>query len=274
MKTFFPTTELLAFNGIISAQTPHRTNTMSRSLVKRLATRPRLTQRAPAASFQLTRPISSTAVRCDQDKTPTQPDTEAPAKRTGHTESLLESIYGKSKITSAESSPAANAMNNLSQSAIFQALNTSRIDTSSISGNSTASESYSAPIVRDDDLEPYHFHVFAHKHNTHVTVTKPNREPIISMSCGNIGFKKSRRKGFDPGYSITKYVIERLTHNGWPLKMRRVELVLRGFGGGRDGAIKVLMSPEGKIIRDKIVRVADSTRIKFGGTRSPKARRL
>src|SRR5438552_458944 len=41
-----------------------------------------------------------------------------------------------------------------------------------------------------DASEPYHFHVYAHKHNTHVTVTKPNRQSIISVSCGNLGFSK------------------------------------------------------------------------------------
>lgn len=38
--------------------------------------------------------------------------------------------------------------------------------------------------------------------------------------------------------------------------------------------MKVLLSPEGKILRDKIVRIADSTRVKFGGTRSQRKRRL
>lgn len=94
------------------------------------------------------------------------------------------------------------------------------------------------------------------------------------MSCGNIGYKKSRRGTFDSAYSLTKYVLERLVHTGWPPKIHRLELVMRGFGQGRDAAMKVLMSPEGKILRDKIVRVADSTRIKFGGTRSKAPRRL
>ena len=126
---------------------------------------------------------------------------------------------------------------------------------------------------KDDDMEPFHLHIFSHKHNTHVTCTKPSREPIISMSTGQIGFKKSRRAGFDSAYSLTKYVFERLLHTGWPAKINRLELVLRGFGGGREAALKVLMSPEGKILREKIVRVSDSTRVKFGGTRSPALKR-
>lgn len=161
------------------------------------------------------------------------------------------------------------SMADLSQNMVLEALNRSNIDTSALSGKSTQ-----AVEPAEDELEPYHFHIYSHKHNTHITCTKPNREPIISMSCGNIGYRKSRRGTFDSAYSLTKYVLERLIHTGWPMKMRRMELVLRGFGQGREAAVKVLMSPEGKMFRDKIVRVADSTRIKFAGTRSEKPRRL
>jgi small subunit ribosomal protein S11 len=161
-------------------------------------------------------------------------------------------------------------MANLSQSLVFKTLDKSNIDTSALSTRNTGRQIQ----AKEDDIEPYHFHIYSSKHNTHITCTKPNRDPIISLSAGNIGFRKSRRGTFDSAYSLTKYVLERLIHTGWPMKMNRLEVVLRGFGQGREAALKVLMSPEGKILRDKIVRVADSTRIKFGGTRSEKPRRL
>ena len=160
-------------------------------------------------------------------------------------------------------------MASLSQSLVFKTLNKSNIDMSALSGSGGRTVE-----AKEDDLEPFHFHIISHKHNTHITCTRPNREPIISMSCGNIGFRKSRRGTFDSAYSLTKYVLERLIHAGWPMKMSRLEVVLRGFGQGREAALKVLMSPEGKVLRDKIVRVADSTRVKFAGTRSEKPRRL
>ncbi|TIC94084.1 putative 37S ribosomal protein S18, mitochondrial [Colletotrichum higginsianum] len=127
---------------------------------------------------------------------------------------------------------------------------------------------------QEDLLEPYHMHVYSHKHNTHVTVTKPDRGAIISLSTGNIGFKKSRRKGYDAAYQLTAYVLEKLNYAGWHKKVNKLELVLRGFGVGRDAAVKVLMAPEGKFWRNKIVRVSDSTRLKFGGTRSKNPRRV
>lgn len=162
-------------------------------------------------------------------------------------------------------------MATLSQSLASQAFNKSSVDTSALTGKVDVGKGSAAST---DVLEPFHFHVYAHKHNTHVTCTKPDRKAIVSLSCGNLGYRNARRGTFDAAYSLTKYVLERLIHTGWPPKIKRLEVVLRGFGKGREAAIKVLMSPEGKLLREKIVRVADATRIKYAGTRSRKPRRL
>ena len=122
--------------------------------------------------------------------------------------------------------------------------------------------------------EPFHFHIYSHKHNTHVTVTKPNRGAILSMSTGNIGFRKSKRGSYDAAYQLTAYVMDKLNQGGWHKIIRRMEVVLRGFGSGREAATKVLLGAEGKMIRHTIVKVSDATRLKFGGTRSPNPRRL
>lgn len=245
-------------------------DTMSQPLRSCFAARPlaRISHNIVARNgVQSARFLSQTSARWEDSKDgkPDSPKTVPPKPRT---ESLLESIWGTSLGSSGRSTQP-DSMASLSQSMVFQALNKSNIDTSVLSGAPSQ-----ATQKKEDELEPYHFHIYAHKHNTHITCTKPNREPIISMSCGNIGFRKSRRGTFDSAYSLTKYVLERLIHTGWPMKIQRLELVLRGFGQGREAAVKVLMSPEGKVLRDKIVRVADSTRIKFAGTRSEKPRRL
>lgn len=125
-----------------------------------------------------------------------------------------------------------------------------------------------------EESEPYHFHIFSHRHNTHITVTKPSRDAIISLSCGNIGFKKGRRKQYDAAYQLTVYVLERLYDEGWDRKIDRMEVIMRGFGAGREAASKVLLGTEGSRLKDKIVRVADATRIKFGGTKSKNPRRV
>ncbi|KAI0899501.1 translational machinery component [Annulohypoxylon nitens] len=122
--------------------------------------------------------------------------------------------------------------------------------------------------------EPFHFHIYSHKHNSHITVTKPNRQAIISMSTGNIGFRKSKRHTYDAAYQLTSYVIDKLHQGNWHNTITSMEVVLRGFGAGREAATKVLLGTEGRMLRSKIVMVSDSTRLKFGGTRSPKTRRL
>lgn len=53
-----------------------------------------------------------------------------------------------------------------------------------------------------------------------------------------------------------------------------LEVVLRDFGPGREALTKVLLGSEGRLLRGRVVRVADATRVKFGGTRSEKRRRL
>ncbi|KAK3309576.1 uncharacterized protein B0T15DRAFT_515856 [Chaetomium strumarium] len=131
------------------------------------------------------------------------------------------------------------------------------------------------PIEEEEDShEPYHFHIYSHKHNTHITLTKPNRDAILSLSCGNIGFKKSGRKHYDSAYQLGAYFIDKMHQKGLVKKINKLEVVLRGFGAGREAVVKVLMGNEGKLLRGKIVRVSDSTRLKFGGTRSKRKRRL
>ncbi|KAJ9156992.1 Translational machinery component [Coniochaeta hoffmannii] len=129
-------------------------------------------------------------------------------------------------------------------------------------------------LDNETDSQPYHFHIYAHKHNTHVTVTKPNRDAIISVSCGNLGFKKSNRKHYDSAYQLGAYAIDKLHQGGWHKKIKSLEVVLRGYGPGREAVTKILLGSQGKLLRNSIIRVADATRLKFGGTRSRKMRRL
>lgn len=66
----------------------------------------------------------------------------------------------------------------------------------------------------------------------------------------------------------------RIQQEGLLHKIHAIELILRDFGPGREAFYKILLGLEGKLIRDRVVRVMDATRLKFGGTRSKKPRRL
>lgn len=162
------------------------------------------------------------------------------------------------------------------QVASGRAVNDTRaVDTSMLrSGDGLDALSAGADKPDDQGGEPYHFHIYSHKHNTHVSVTKPNRDAIVSLSCGNLGFRKSQRKHYDAAYQLGAYVIDKLQQQGWHKKIGSLEMVLRGFGPGREAITKVILGNEGKLLRDKIVKVSDATRLKFGGTRSKKPRRL
>jgi small subunit ribosomal protein S11 len=122
--------------------------------------------------------------------------------------------------------------------------------------------------------DSHHLHVYATKHNTHLTLTKPNREPLLSLSAGNIGFRKSQRGSFDAAYQLASYCMGKMHERGMLINMDKLEIVLRGFGAGREAFQKALLGSEGKGIKGKVTRVTDSTRLKFGGVRSKNVRRL
>ena len=68
--------------------------------------------------------------------------------------------------------------------------------------------------------------------------------------------------------------MERIQQQGLLKQIEFLEVVLRDFGPGREALTKVLLGSEGRALRARVVRVADATRLKFGGTRSKKPRRL
>lgn len=125
-----------------------------------------------------------------------------------------------------------------------------------------------------EEDDRHHIHIYAHKHNTHITLTDPSRNPMVSVSCGNIGFKKAGRGTYDAAYQLAAFVMLRIKDMGWLPKIQKIELVYRGFGKGREAVTKAILGSEGKDIRPLINKLSDSTRLKFGGTRSKKPRRL
>lgn len=97
---------------------------------------------------------------------------------------------------------------------------------------------------------------------------------LLSLSTGNIGFRKAGRGSYDAGYQLAAFILKQIQERGLLRDINRIEVVLRGFGAGREAVSKALLGQEGRLIRNKIVSVKDATRLKFGGTRSPKPRRL
>ncbi|KAI9376768.1 hypothetical protein BJX61DRAFT_1272 [Aspergillus egyptiacus] len=125
-----------------------------------------------------------------------------------------------------------------------------------------------------DQNPAHHLHVFSHKHNTVLTLTRPNGNPIMTIGCGQIGFRKGGRRGYEPAYQLTQHFFAQIREKGLLMDIQRLEIIFRGFQQGREAFVKVLMGDEGKHIRGLVSRVADATRLKFGGPRSKRVRRL
>ncbi|KAH8693243.1 hypothetical protein BGW36DRAFT_386187 [Talaromyces proteolyticus] len=121
---------------------------------------------------------------------------------------------------------------------------------------------------------PHNLHIYAHKHNTLITLTRPNGDPLMSLGCGNIGFRKSHRGGYDPAFQLSSHVLAQIQEKGFLHDISGITLVFRGFGHGREAFTKVLLGNEGRNVRPLVTRVTDATRLKFGGTRSRNVRRL
>ena len=129
-------------------------------------------------------------------------------------------------------------------------------------------------ILNYRPVQPFQLSIYSTRHNCHITFSNPKGRAWLSLSAGNIGFRKGHRGSYDAAYQLAAYTMARLNQHPKKEEIDQVQLVFRDFGPGREAALKILLSPEGSAIRSKIIRVMDATRLKFGGTRSKKPRRL
>ena len=121
----------------------------------------------------------------------------------------------------------------------------------------------------------YNLYVQSTRNNTIATFTRPDGNPITTISGGKCGFKGVRKSSYEAGYqcAVTMFakilgVKERV---GGDMKL---EVLFNGFGQGRDAMYRALMSDEGAAVRQLVSRLTDTTPIKIGGTRAKKARRI
>ncbi|KAL5344228.1 hypothetical protein ACLOAV_010798 [Pseudogymnoascus australis] len=248
---------------------------MSRTAVRRVVALSALSGRAEAPALArsglqcLQRQQFSQAPqrRAEGDQ---QPPTSAPL-RANPSPNASNSILGLSSNKSSPS-PAAKRPALSDLSAIFEEGQASK--SSSRFPSPAGLSAYNNLSQQQRYEEPHHLHVYSTKHNTHITVTRPNRDPIISMSAGNLGFKHSQRKHYDTAFQLASYVFGRMRDTGLLPQIKKLEVILRGFGQGREAVTKAILGVEGLPFRGKIVRVTDATRLKFGGTRSPRPKRL
>ncbi|WWC72025.1 uncharacterized protein I206_105984 [Kwoniella pini CBS 10737] len=126
---------------------------------------------------------------------------------------------------------------------------------------------------------------------THTLNVKSTRNNIILSFTDGLGpifgsisggsdklFKNSQRSSYEASTQASLKIFEKILefNRSQPIKNKlNLKISFNGlFGMGREALSSALSGPEGQEIRKLITRVEDKTKIKIGGTRSPKPRRL
>lgn len=98
--------------------------------------------------------------------------------------------------------------------------------------------------------------------------------PKLHVSAGQLGFRKAQRAEYEAGYQVSSKMFKLIEDQKLLNPSDKVELILKNFGKGREAFLNALQGKEGSLVKDHIVRISDATKLKFGGTRAKKLRRL
>lgn len=96
----------------------------------------------------------------------------------------------------------------------------------------------------------------------------------LHVSAGQLGFRKAQRAEYEAGYQVSSKMFKLIEEKRLLAPNDKIELVLKNFGKGREAFLAALQGKEGTAIKPHVVRISDDTKIKFGGVRAKKARRL
>lgn len=96
----------------------------------------------------------------------------------------------------------------------------------------------------------------------------------LHVSAGQLGFRKAQRAEYEAAYQVSSRMFKQIEEKGLLGPNDKVELILKDFGKGREAFLAALQGKEGSRIRPNIVRISDSSKLRFGGSRPKKLRRL
>lgn len=108
-------------------------------------------------------------------------------------------------------------------------------------------------------------HVYATFNNTHVTITDKQGNTISWASGGTVNFKGSRKSTPFAAQQAADQCARKAMEHG----LRKVEVYVKGAGGGRESAVRSLQA-----VGLEITRIQDVTPIPHNGCRPPKRRRV
>ncbi|EJT97777.1 hypothetical protein DACRYDRAFT_58594, partial [Dacryopinax primogenitus] len=92
-------------------------------------------------------------------------------------------------------------------------------------------------------------------------------------SGGTVGFKKVNRESYEAGYQCGLRMIKAI-ETLLDKQDVRLEIHLDGFGQGRDAVMQSILGSEGLRMRTCVRAIVDTTKIKFGGVRAKKLRKI
>jgi small subunit ribosomal protein S11 len=125
----------------------------------------------------------------------------------------------------------------------------------------------------------YQLSVHSSQNNSIFTLTDPNLKVIFRSSPGMHGYRKFNRSTYEASHTCATAMVRRLEEEKERLREEgrdppRVALMFNGFGQGREAMTTVLLSGDGRTVRDMVWMITDKTPIKVGGVRPRKAKRL
>jgi small subunit ribosomal protein S11 len=108
-------------------------------------------------------------------------------------------------------------------------------------------------------------HIKSSFNNTIITFTDQQGNTVAWASAGNVGFKGSRKSTPFAAQLAAETAARRAMEHG----MRRVDVVVKGPGSGRETAIRTIQNTG-----IEVVGIKDVTPIPHNGCRPPKRRRV
>ncbi|KAK1807547.1 hypothetical protein LTR12_018102 [Friedmanniomyces endolithicus] len=123
--------------------------------------------------------------------------------------------------------------------------------------NSLLTDSFGGNLNAANADKPHRLHVYATKHNTHLTLVQPSRpasqtpssmgitgttasasdqkkivDVLLSLSTGHVGFRKAGRGSYDAAYQLAAFTFKQIVEKGILNEIKYMEVVFRGFGAG------------------------------------------
>ncbi|VVT47229.1 uncharacterized protein SAPINGB_P001607 [Magnusiomyces paraingens] len=110
------------------------------------------------------------------------------------------------------------------------------------------------------------------KEERYMDLVRPLEDVRINLTAGILGFRHTKQGEYEAGFQTAARMFALMSEREFldhPL-----EIILSNFGKGREAFLNALNGAEGNLVRPLVTRVTDGTKIRIGGVRPPRARRV